>query len=155
MIRETTILALAAAVAWGCSSAKPEVQTGPRPDAAVVLGGGADDSEAIAATSGANPNASTAARLGIPPGHLPPPGLCRAWMPGEPPGQQKKSFKPGPCSEVEREVPQGGWLVYRPSENKKQVKVWVYDARRPEVVSIRFFDIITGELLDEFVPAGD
>ena len=28
------------------------------------------------------------AHLGIPPGHLPPPGHCRIWVPGRPPGHQ-------------------------------------------------------------------
>ena len=34
-------------------------------------------------------SASTAATLKIPPGHLPPPGECRVWLPDVPPGQQK------------------------------------------------------------------
>ena len=33
---------------------------------------------------------STAATLGIPPGHLPPPGMCRVWMPDQPPGQRPR-----------------------------------------------------------------
>ena len=28
------------------------------------------------------------ATVRVPPGHLPPPGLCRAWYPGRPPGHQ-------------------------------------------------------------------
>ena len=28
------------------------------------------------------------ASLGIPPGHYPPPGQCRVWLPGTPPGHQ-------------------------------------------------------------------
>ena len=32
--------------------------------------------------------------LGIPPGHMPPPGACRIWYPDRPPGQQPP---PGRC----------------------------------------------------------
>jgi hypothetical protein len=44
----------------------------------------------------------------IPPGHYPPPGTCRAWVPGRPPGRQTA---PGPCPVVERELPRGAYLV--------------------------------------------
>jgi hypothetical protein len=37
--------------------------------------------------------------LGIPPGHLPPPGECRVWYDGRPPGQQPP---PTSCREAER-----------------------------------------------------
>lgn len=30
---------------------------------------------------------------GIPPGHLPPPGHCRDWIPGRPPGHQPPPYK--------------------------------------------------------------
>jgi hypothetical protein len=44
-------------------------------------------------------------------------------------------------------------LVYRPSRNKKEVKVSVYDARRPNVVVvIRFYDANRGNLLREEAP---
>jgi hypothetical protein len=36
---------------------------------------------------------------GIPPGHLPPPGLCRVWYDGTPPGHQPPSMS---CREAER-----------------------------------------------------
>lgn len=44
----------------------------------------------------------------IPPGHYPPPGACRAWVPGRPPGQQTP---PGPCPAIERDLPAGAYLV--------------------------------------------
>ena len=44
----------------------------------------------------------------IPPGHMPPPGECRIWYPGEPPGQQPP---PGNCEELRRQVPPGAWLI--------------------------------------------
>ncbi len=96
---------------------------------------------------------STAATLGIPPGHLPPPGRCRVWIPGDPPGHQTPS---GPCSELASQVPPGGWLVYRPSKSKKEVKVSVYDGRKPGViVVVRFYDSKSGDLLREEHPPTD
>jgi hypothetical protein len=44
----------------------------------------------------------------IPPGHYPPPGTCRAWVPGRPPGLQSA---PGPCPTIERDLPPGAYLV--------------------------------------------
>lgn len=41
----------------------------------------------------------------IPPGAMPPPGLCRVWFPGRPPGHQPP---PGPCNV---RVPHGAVLV--------------------------------------------
>lgn len=38
-------------------------------------------------------------KQGIPPGHLPPAGLCRVWYDGVPPGQQPR---PTSCAEAER-----------------------------------------------------
>lgn len=89
---------------------------------------------------------STAATLGIPPGHLPAPGECRIWMPGTPPGHQRQA---GPCSALERQVPPGGWLVYRPSEDKKTVRVWVYSSDGPRPTLTRLFDAVSGTLLSE------
>ncbi|MBD3615460.1 MAG: hypothetical protein HUJ22_02730 [Gracilimonas sp.] len=44
----------------------------------------------------------------IPPGHLPPSGQCRIWLPNTPPGQQPP---PGNCHELSRRVPPGAWLI--------------------------------------------
>ncbi len=44
----------------------------------------------------------------IPPGHYPPPGTCRAWVPGVPPGRQTP---PGPCPAIERDLPRDAYLV--------------------------------------------
>jgi hypothetical protein len=44
----------------------------------------------------------------VPPGHMPPPGKCRIWFPGEPPGQQPP---PGDCYDLQRRVPSGAVLV--------------------------------------------
>ncbi len=45
----------------------------------------------------------------IPPGHLPPPGMCRIWYPDRPPGHQPP---PGDCAELQRQVPEGAVLVH-------------------------------------------
>lgn len=93
---------------------------------------------------------STAARLGIPPGHLPPPGACRVWVPGKPPGHQAK---PGPCAALLRSAPPGSWLVYRPTQDRKVVHVREIDSRRSgSVVRVRVFDVTTGVALREETP---
>jgi hypothetical protein len=85
---------------------------------------------------------STAAALGVPPGHLPPPGKCRIWIPGTPPGHQPPS---GSCSALAREVPPGAWLITRTSKDKKHVRVKYYDTKKSGVVvSIRLYDAKTG-----------
>jgi hypothetical protein len=47
--------------------------------------------------------------LFVPPGHLPPPGLCRLWFPDRPPGHQPP---PGPCDELAARQPPGTCLVH-------------------------------------------
>jgi hypothetical protein len=54
--------------------------------------------------------ASPAAPPRVPPGHLPPPGQCRIWLPGRPPGHQPP---PGPCAALRQQVPPGAWLIQR------------------------------------------
>ena len=82
------------------------------------------------------------ALLAIPPGHLPPPGHCRIWIPGRPPGHQSP---PGRCSILQAEVPMGAWLLYRPSHDRKHVEVSVYNVERPLlVVSVRLYEASTG-----------
>lgn len=90
---------------------------------------------------------STAASLGIPPGHLPPPGLCRVWMPGEPPGHQPRARS---CAHIEQTAPAGSWIVYRPGDDRKVVHVRVVDERRPGVVvQLRVYDAQRGTLIRE------
>ena len=48
------------------------------------------------------------ARPRIPQGHMPPPGLCRAWYPKRPPGHQPP---PGDCRTLRHRMPAGTWLV--------------------------------------------
>lgn len=44
----------------------------------------------------------------IPRGHRPPPGLCRIWFPGRPPGKQPR---PGDCHALRQRLPAGAWLI--------------------------------------------
>jgi len=138
-----------------CSSSNPEVETGPEPEAQRIPGTGSDEgTEPEMKNENVPENASTAAKFGIPPGHLPPPGQCKVWMPGEPPGKQKKKYKSGACESVSHDVPAGGWLVYRPGEDKKEVVVREYGSER-QITSVRVFDIATGALLRELDPADE
>jgi len=88
--------------------------------------------------------------LHIPPGHLPPPGMCRIWYPDRPPGHQPP---PNDCAYLTGRVPFGAWLIRRPSNDKKNVHVSVYDQVRPGVVIvIRVFDAATGKFVSERIP---
>jgi hypothetical protein len=114
--------------------------------AGVVVAAGCSRRVVVVSTP---PGPSTAVTLGIPPGHLPPPGQCRIWVPGRPPGQQRKA---GPCSALEREVPPGAWLVYRPDRDRRHVRVTVYDDKSPKVVVVRIFEAESGKLVREEKP---
>jgi hypothetical protein len=88
--------------------------------------------------------------LKIPPGHLPAPGECRIWYPGQPPGHQPP---PGPCKKLASQVPPGAWLVSRPGKNRKKVEVSVYDADIPGVILvIRLFEAASGKFISERKP---
>ena len=99
-----------------------------------------------------NRDPSTAATLGVPPGHLPKPGECRIWIPGTPPGRQPKP-KSRPCPGIAPLAPPGSWIIYRPSDDKKVVHVREVDSRRAgAVIRIRIFDIESSLLLREENP---
>jgi hypothetical protein len=92
-------------------------------------------------------NASTAATLGIPPGHLPPPGKCKVWIPGTPPGHQARARS---CNGIEGVAPAGSWILYRPTEDRKVVHVRVIDGHRAGViVRRRVYDAERGTLVRE------
>jgi hypothetical protein len=114
---------------------------------------GAAERDGRAGAAGDGETRSTAARFNIPPGHLPPAGQCRVWMPGEPPGQQKKKYPVGRCSELRISIPAGAWLVYRPTDDKKEVRVWEYGGDQ-EVLSQRIYSAVTGELIRHVAPGG-
>ena len=90
---------------------------------------------------------STAATLGIPPGHLPAPGMCRVWVPGTPPGHQARARS---CDGIEGAAPAGSWIVHRPGRDRKVVHVRELDRRRPGVVvRLRVYDAQRGTLIRE------
>jgi hypothetical protein len=47
--------------------------------------------------------------VGIPPGQMPPAGMCRIWIDGVPPGHQPR---PTDCVTAERNVPYNGRVIY-------------------------------------------
>jgi hypothetical protein len=92
---------------------------------------------------------SSAATLGIPPGHLPRPGECRVWIPGVPPGRQR-SARSRDCRGIAYDAPAGSWIVYRPTHDRKHVHVRVVDDRRPGVIVVlRLFDTESGRFVRE------
>jgi hypothetical protein len=150
-MRTTAALVILVGIATACASTSSTGEPGTAPDAQRIPGTSQAGSEPDAKNENVPANASTAARLGIPPGHLPPPGQCRIWIPGEPPGKQKKQNSAAPCEKLSGDVPSGGWLVYRPGDSKKEVLVREYDGEQ-ELVRVSVFDIVTGELLRTLDP---
>lgn len=146
-----SMVCILALLATACSGNRaPGADAEPVPGSGPVILGGEQ-----AKSTGAPPEEdgrSTAARFNIPPGHLPPPGQCRVWMPGEPPGQQKQ-YPVGRCSSLRTSIPAGAWLVYRPTDDRKHVRVWKYDEDR-QVLFQRIYDVATGELVRHVAPAG-
>jgi hypothetical protein len=110
-----------------CSALHPSAETQPAPKA--------------------KQSRSTAATLGVPPGHLPPPGQCRVWVPGKPPGHQAKART---CDGIERSAAAGTWILYRPGKDKKVVHVKEVDSRRSGVVvRLRIYDVQSGSFIRE------
>ena len=80
----------------------------------------------------------------IPNGHLPPAGECRIWYPDRPAGHQPPPFK---CNDRRRNVEPGGWLIV-PGPQPQEVRVDVYDPRRPGIViDVGIFDARTGAMV--------
>ncbi len=131
MSRRLHLLPLAALVT-ACSS-NPPVMSGPAPSRS-------GDAHVQGTVVG-----NTAVTLGIPPGHLPPPGRCRLWLPNRPPGHQPAARS---CNNILVRAPAGSMVVYRPSKDKKVVRVrYVDTSRSGVVVAIRVFDVKTGAFL--------
>src|SRR5258706_16243614 len=73
-------------------------------------------------------------RLVVPQAFLPLPGQCRIWYPERRPEAQPSA---APCADVERTVPPGAWLVYRPADNRQYIQVREFPVRPGDPVVIR------------------
>ena len=72
--------------------------------------------------------------LGIPKGHLPPPGECKVWYPGKPPGHQPP---PQTCASALRSVPLGAWVI---THEGSRYKVSIFDrVRRGVIDEVRYY----------------
>jgi hypothetical protein len=98
------------------------------------------------------PVRSAAARLGIPPGHLPPLGRCRVWVDGTPPGRQARSRT---CRGILATAPVGSWILYRPAQYQRQIRVRYLHATQRRVVAVRAYDVETGAYLRDLALAQD
>ncbi len=75
--------------------------------------------------------------LNIPPGHLPPPGRCRVWIPNNPPGQQKP---PTSCSQALRDAPPGSWIITRMDNNNAHLEVReVHQSRKGIIIETEIY----------------
>ena len=133
-MRRTTLIGASLWLASACSTQTKTVSLEP------------------ARASSASSNASTAATLGVPPGHLPQAGECRVWIPGTPPGKQPGS-KSRACAGIASVAPAGSWVIYRPTDDKKVVHVREVDPQQAgKVLRIRVFDIQTKRQVREGTP---
>lgn len=85
------------------------------------------------------------ASLAVPPGHFPPAGQCRIWLPGRSPGHQPR---PVPCHAL-GPVPLGAWVLHRPAADQNVLEVSEYDKVRAQIiVSVAYYDAATGVRVD-------
>lgn len=81
---------------------------------------------AITVTAGLLPAQGRGSRSGdIPPGHRPPPGMCRVWIDGVPPGRQPA---PTRCEDAVRNRPSNARVI-RGSDSRDEGR-WEQDGRR-------------------------
>jgi hypothetical protein len=98
----------------------------------------------------ARPDPDRAGPLGIPEGHLPPPGECRVWLPGRPAGQQAP---PQGCDEAEADAPPGARVIYRPRDDQRVVHARViHPSRAGVVIRIDLYDAEKGTYLGTELP---
>jgi len=138
--RARALCLLAGLAALACGSARS-------PGADVTVADASSSSSAAATASD-----TTVSRFHIRPDFLPPPGRCRIWEPGEPPEEQKDRHPIGRCSRLRESIPEGAWLVYRPTDDTRHVRVWLYGDER-QVLQQRIYDIETGALVRHVAPA--
>ena len=66
--------------------------------------------------------------LGVPKGHLPPPGECKIWYPGRPPGQQPP---PQSCASALLNAPLGAWVI---THTSGKYKVNIFNRNKKNVI---------------------
>lgn len=95
----------------------------------------------------AHPVQGPVASLGVPPGHFPPPGQCRIWVQGVPPGKQADCV---PCNSIDGKIPVGALVLYRPSKESGALQVMEYDEQSPGmIVSVQWYDAQDGRHLPD------
>lgn len=95
----------------------------------------------------AHPVQGPVASLGVPPGHFPPPGQCRIWVQGVPPGRQAECV---PCNSIDGEIPLGALVLYRPSREAGALQVMEYDRQSPPMIlSVSWYDAQDGAPLPD------
>lgn len=100
-MRPCVLLVLLIALAATACKRTVLVSSGPAPKSATV---------APAAKGKAAEKRRAPRKLTVPPGHYPPPGQCRLWYPGRPPGQQPKPVK---CSQLRgKAAGTGAFILY-------------------------------------------
>lgn len=125
-MRANRILILAVLVLTGCSTQWEGPAPAPKP------------------APKQNPSPIVSALL-IPPGHYPPAGMCRVWIPGRPPGHQPE---PTSCADALRVAPPGAWVIHRPRGKKSPLEVSFLDRERAGlVIDVRLYDSQNGVLL--------
>ncbi len=133
-----TRLLVLVALAWTATACSSTISSGTR--TGPVISG-----DQRVQTSSTSPSAESPGKsLDVPPGHLPPPGKCRVWFPGRPPGRQAKAES---CNTAMANAPAGSWVLYRPGKGN-EVHARVIDSRRPGVVvSVKVYEAAKGRYL--------
>lgn len=73
--------------------------------------------------------------LKVPPGHLPPPGECKVWLPGTPPGHQPPAQS---CATALRDAPLGAWVITHDGDN---YKVNIFNPKKRNVIDeVRYYE---------------
>jgi hypothetical protein len=74
--------------------------------------------------------------LKVPPGHLPPPGKCKIWLPNTPPGHQPTAQS---CTSALRNVPLGAWVINHEGD---YYKVNIFNRKRRNIIDeVRYFEL--------------
>lgn len=156
-IAEGTALLVSLVLLAGCASPGMGGMGGPA--AAGPAGTGApastrvpDDLEGVDDDAALDPEeVLERSRLDIAPEHLPAPGECRVWHPGEPPEQQPAA---GPCDDVRAELEPGDWLLRRTWERPARVRVVEHAEEAPLTpTKTRIHAVEDGGLLAVETPA--